>query len=172
MERDDKVLTEWAELLTVGGSTPPPPLVNRCAAVFGPSPDYVLCQMIHDHGTRWKVAVVTAGLFGCAEAHSAHPNWDSDAYVHQLGHDDGATYDCWAVPVREVVRVSALPVEDDGRHWRAVAPEEGRGILSSWRVGLRDGTGVDLPAGPLPANLAAHEMAEEIAVSLLKSLAV
>jgi hypothetical protein len=172
MDRDDDLIARWSELLTVDSSTPPPPLVARCAAVFGAAPDLVLCQQIQDHGTRWRVAVVTAALFGCAEAHSSHPSWDSGAYVQQLGHDDGATYDCWAVPLREVVRVGTLPVEDDGRHWRPVDAEHGRSILSSWRVELRDGTHVDLPAGELPTALEAHDKAEEIAVSLLKSLSV
>ena len=51
-------------------------------------------------------------------------------------------------------------------------PTQGNLILSAWRVHLRDGTRVDLPAGPLPTDLAAHERAEEVAVALLKSLAV
>ena len=172
MDRDDEIIATWTELLTTDGETPPPPLVARCAATFGPAPDYVLCQAIHDHGTRWKVAVLTANLFGCAEARSAHPHWDSQAYVHQLGHDDGATYDCWAGSVREVVRVSTLPHEDDGQHWRAVSAEQGTAILSSWRIELRDEHHVDLPFGELPTDLAAHERADEIAISLLKSLAL
>lgn len=172
MDRDDDLIARWSDLLAVDGHAPPPPLVARCAAVFGPEPDVVLSQQIHEQGTRWRIAVVTAGLFGCAEAHSSHPHWDSDAYVQQLGHDDGATYDCWALPVREVTQVGAAPLEDDGRHWRPVHPEQGGGILTAWRVRLRDGRHVDLPAGELPASLAVHERAEEIAVSLLKSLAV
>lgn len=170
MDRDDELIAHWSELLTVADATPPPPLVARCAAVFGAAPDFVLCQQIHDQGTRWKVAVVTAGLFGCAEAHSSHPNWDSEAYVHQLGHDDGATYDCWAVPLREVSQVGTLPVDDDGRHWRPVEAERGRSILSAWRVVLRNGRHIDLPAGQLPVALEVHERAEAVAVSLLKSL--
>jgi hypothetical protein len=172
VDRDDELIADWTELLTVEGETPPPPLVARCAATFGASPDLVLCQAIHDHGTRWKVAVLTAGLFGCGEARSAHPHWDSQAYVHQLGHDDGATYDCWAVSVREITSVGTLPHEDDGRHWRRVGEDEGGGLLTSWRVYLRDGHHVDLPYGELPTDLAAHERAEEIAVALLKVLAV
>lgn len=172
MDRDERLIADWTELLTTHGEAPPPPLVARCAAVFGPTPDVVLCQAIHDHGTRWKVAVLTAGLFGCAEARSAHPHWDSQAYVHQLGHDDGATYDCWAVSVREITSVGTLPHEDDGRHWRAVSSEEGGGLLTSWRIYLRDGHHTDLPFGELPVDLVAHERAEDIAVALLKLLAV
>jgi hypothetical protein len=172
MDRDDELIAHWSELLTVDDATPPPPLVARCAAVFGPAPDFVLCQRISEHGTRWRVVVATAALFGCGEAHSSHPSWDSNAYIHQLGHDDGATYDCWAVPIREVARVGTLPVDDDGQHWRPVASKQGRSILSSWRVHLQDGTTVDLPAGELPTAIEAHERAEEIAVSLLKSLAL
>jgi hypothetical protein len=172
MDRDDDLIAHWSQLLSFEGSTPPPPLVARCAAVFGPSPDFVLSQRIREQGTQWNVAVVTASIFGCAQAHSSHPSWDSEAYVHQLGHDDGATYECWAVPIREIARVSTLPVDDDGQHWRPVAAEQGRGILSAWRVRLRDGSQVDLPAGELPASVAVHEQAEEIAVSLLKSLSL
>jgi hypothetical protein len=172
MDRDDELIARWAALLAVEGASPPPPLVARCAAVFGPAPDFVLSQQIQDHGTRWMVAVVTANLFGCAQAHSSHPSWDSEAYVHQLGHDDGATYDCWAIPIREVVRVSAVPHDDDGVHWRPVAPDQGSGVLSAWRIHLRDGSQVDLPSGDLPVEVRVHERAEEIAVALLKSLAV
>jgi hypothetical protein len=171
MDRDDELIAHWSQLLTVDGSAPPPPLVARCAAVFGAGPDFVLSQQLQDLGTRWKVVVVTAGLFGCAEAHSSHPHWDSQAYVHQLGHDDGATYDCWAVPLREITQVATLPVDDDGQHWRPVDPERGGAILTSWRVHLRDGRHVDLPAGDTPAAIEQHDAAEEIAVSLLKSLA-
>jgi hypothetical protein len=171
VDRDDSLIATWTDLLTTEGETPPPPLVARCAATFGPKPQAVLCQAIHDQGTRWKVAVLAGGLFGCAEARSAHPHWDSDAYIHQLGHDDGATYDCWATSVREVVWVSTLPHDDDGRHWRAVAPEEGQALLSSWRIALRDGHHVDLPFGELPTDLAVHERADAIALELLKTLA-
>jgi hypothetical protein len=173
MERDDQLIADWTALHTTAeGEAPPHPLVARCAAVFGPNPDVVLCQAIHDHGTRWKVAVLTASLFGCAEARSAHPHWDSQAYVHQLGHDDGATYDCWAVSVREVTSVGTLPHEDDGQHWRPVAQEDGGGLLTSWRVYQRDGHHTDLPFGELPVDLESHERAEAIAVTLLKLLAV
>ena len=152
MDRDDDLMAHWSDLLSADGSTPPPPLVARCAAVFGPSPDLVLSQRIRDQGTLWSVAVVTAGLFGGAQAHSSHPSWDSEAYVHQLGHDDGATYECWAVPLREVTSVSTLPVDDDGRHWRRSSSEDGGALLSAWRVQLRDGRHIDLPAGELPAD--------------------
>jgi hypothetical protein len=172
MDRDDDLTSHWSELLSSNGSAPPPPLVARCAATFGPSPDLVLSQRIRDQGTRWSVVVVTAGIFGCAQAHSSHPSWDSEAYVQQLGHDDGATYECWAVPVREVTGVSTLPVDDDGRHWRPLSTDEGGAVLSAWRVHLRDGTRIDLPAGERPGDPAAHEQAEQIAVSLLKSLSV
>ena len=64
MDRDDQLIADWTELLTTQGEAPPPPLVARCAATFGPAPDAVLCQAIHDHGTRWKVAVLPGGLFG------------------------------------------------------------------------------------------------------------
>lgn len=171
MNRDDDLIATWTELLTTNGESPPPPLVARCAATFGANPKAVLSQAIHDHGTRWKVAVLAPGLFGCAEARSAHPHWDSDAYVHQLGHDDGATYDCWATTIREVIWVSTLPHDDDGRHWRSLGAEQGDGVLSSWRVALRDGHHVDLPFGELPTDLDAHAKADEIAQRLLKSLA-
>ena len=177
-EELDRALARW-KAKAQGGvpeappvEAAPPPLVRRRAAVCRPAPDAVLCQAIHDHGTRWKVAVLTAGIFGVAEARSAHPHWDSQAYVHQLGHDDGATYDCWAISVREVVRVSTLPHDDDGQHWRGVGVEQGDGILGSWRVEMRDGHHVDLPFGDLPAELDFHERADEIAGSLLRSLAV
>jgi hypothetical protein len=172
MDRDEGLISHWSELLTVDGATPPPPLVVRCAAVFGPSPDFVLCQQLHEQGTRWKVAVLTANLFGCAEAHSAHPHWDTEAYVHQLGHDDGATYDCWATSVRDISQVGTLPIDDDGQHWRILSTADGGGLLSAWRIQLRNGTGINLPFGELPTAVGTHERAEEIAIALLKSLSL
>jgi hypothetical protein len=178
MDRDEDLIAQWSELLTVDGAAPPPPLVSRCADLFGPSPDYVLTQRLPEDGTRWHAVVITAGLFGCAEAHSTHPSWDAAAYVQQLGHDEGATYECWATPIREITRVSTLPVADDGRHWRPGSIEAGGAILTSWRVHLRDGTEIDLPVRADPADPARpvdpqiHERAEEIAVTLLKALAL
>ncbi len=170
MDRDDDLISHWSDLLTSNGSAPPPPLIARCAATFGPSPDLVVSQRIKDQGTRWAVVVLAGSVFGYAQAHSSHPSWDSEAYVHQLGHDDGATYECWAVPVREVTRVSTLPVDDDGRHWRPTSPDDGGALLSAWRVHLRDGTRVDLPAGELPGDPRVHQQAEQLAVTLLASL--